>query len=159
MINLSVLLIIDTQLSWKNQKKDKAKGATNQQAPVLEKEIKDCEKKKNDLTNRRVTRGGRGGGLPCPFLKIGKSALIFGKNILIVINYVLGPFFLVLYMIAYQSALISRKLPCSKNVVVMRLTHLVELLNGDFVKYSLTAADENDPKKIKEMLVKGRDLK
>ena len=41
----------------------------------------------------------------------------------------------------------------------MRLTHLVELLNGDFVKYSLTAADENDPKKIKEMLVKGRDLK
>ena len=33
------------------------------------------------------------------------------------------------------------------------------MLNGDFVKYSLTAADENDPKKIKEMLVKGRDLK
>ena len=41
----------------------------------------------------------------------------------------------------------------------MRLTHLVELLNGDFVKYSLTAADENDPKKTKEMLVKGRDFK
>ena len=75
------------------------------------------------------------------------------------VNYVLGPFFLVLCMIAYQSALMSRKLPCSKNVVVVRLTHLFELLNGDFVKYSLTEADENDPKKIKEMLVKGRDLK
>ena len=43
--------------------------------------------------------------------------------------------------------------------MVVRLTHLFELLNGDFVKYSLTEADENDPKKIKEMLVKGRDLK
>ena len=80
MINLSVLLIIDTQLSWKNQKKDKAKGATNQQAPVLEKEIKDCEKKKNDLTNRRVTRGGRGEGLPCPFLKIGKKCPNFWEK-------------------------------------------------------------------------------
>ena len=43
--------------------------------------------------------------------------------------------------------------------MVVRLTHLFELLNGDFVKYSLTEADENDPKKIKEMLVKDRDLK
>ena len=43
--------------------------------------------------------------------------------------------------------------------MVVCLTHLFELLNGDFVKYSLTEADENDPKKIKEMLVKGRDLK
>ena len=32
-----------------------------------------------------------------------------------------GPFFLVLYMIAYQSALISRKLPCPKNFLVTRL--------------------------------------
>ena len=39
------------------------------------------------------------------------------------------------------------------------MTQLVELLNGDFVKYSLTAADENDPKKMKEMLVKGCGLK
>ena len=27
------------------------------------------------------------------------------------------------------------------------------------MKYSLTAVDENDPKKMKEMLVKGRGLK
>ena len=33
-----------------DQKKEKAKGAADQQALVLEKEIKDCEKKKNDLT-------------------------------------------------------------------------------------------------------------
>ena len=39
------------------------------------------------------------------------------------------------------------------------LTQVVESLNGDFGKYSLTAADENDPKKMKEMLVKGRGLK
>ena len=29
------------------------------------------------------------------------------------------------------------------------LTQLVESFNGDFVKYSLTAADENNPKKMK----------
>ena len=34
----------------KDQKKEKAKGAADQQALVLEKEIKNCEKKKNDLT-------------------------------------------------------------------------------------------------------------
>ena len=61
----------------KDQKKEKAKGAADQQALVLEKEIKDYEKKKNDLAQ------------------------------------------------------------------------LVESLNGDFVKYSLTAANENDPKKMK----------
>ena len=61
----------------KDQKKQKAKGAADQQALVLEKEIKDYEKKKNDLAQ------------------------------------------------------------------------LVESLNGDFVKYSLTAANENDPKKMK----------
>ena len=33
---------------------------------------------------RCVTRGGEGGGLPCPFLKIKKSALILEKNALIV---------------------------------------------------------------------------
>ena len=61
----------------KDQKKEKAKGAADQQALVLEKEIKDYEKKKNDLAQ------------------------------------------------------------------------LVESLNGDFVKYSLTAANENEPKKMK----------
>ena len=39
-----------------------------------------------------------------------------------------------------------------------RLDTLVESLNRDFVKYSFTAADENDPKKMKEMLVKGHGL-
>ena len=84
----SISLSHNTYTSFlKDQKKEKAKGAADQQALVLEKEIKDCEKKKNDLTQ------------------------------------------------------------------------LVESLNGDFVKYSLTATDENDPKKMKETLVKGRGLK
>ena len=61
----------------KDQKKEKVKGTAEQKALVLEKEIKDCEKKKNDLTQ------------------------------------------------------------------------LVESLNGNFVKYSLTTADENDPKKMR----------
>ena len=39
------------------------------------------------------------------------------------------------------------------------MAQLFELLNGDFVKYSLTAADENDPKNMKEMLVRGHGLK
>ena len=71
----------------KDQRKEKAKGTADQQALVLGKEIKNCEKKKNNLTL------------------------------------------------------------------------LVESFNGDCVKYSLTAADENDPKKMKEMLVKGCGLK
>ena len=71
----------------KDQRKEKAKGTADQQALVLGKEIKNCEKKKNNLTL------------------------------------------------------------------------LVDSFNGDCVKYSLTAADENDPKKMKEMLVKGRGLK
>ena len=72
-----------------------------------------------------------------------KSVLIFGKSALIVVIYVLnlsfkmqflrvswrknlrffsaGSFFLVLYIIAYQSALISRKLSCLKNCLVTRL--------------------------------------
>ena len=76
-----------------------------------------------------------------------KSALIFGGNALIVVIYVLnfafkmqflgvskrknrrfypeGPFFLVFYMIAYQSALISRKLRCPKNFLVNAPTTLV----------------------------------
>ena len=74
----SISLSHNTYTSFlKDQKKEKAKGAADQQALVLEKEIKDCEKKKNDLTQ------------------------------------------------------------------------LVESLNGDFVKYSLTAADKNNPKKMK----------
>ena len=74
----SISLSHNTYTSFlKDQKKEKAKGAADQQALVLEKEIKDCEKKKNNLTQ------------------------------------------------------------------------LVESLNGDFVKYSLTAANENEPKKMK----------
>ena len=33
-------------------------------------------------TVRRVTRGGEGGGLPCPFSKFKESALILEKNAL-----------------------------------------------------------------------------
>ena len=89
--------------------------------------------------SRHVTRDGRrGGGLLYPFSKIEKSALILGKHALIVIIcglnfsfkiqylrvcrrnirgvFLAGPFFLVLYVIVDQSALIPRKLPCSKKI-------------------------------------------
>ena len=89
---------------------------------------------------------GKGGGLPCPFLKIEKKCPNFGKNAQIVVIYGLnlsfkmqflrvsrrknrrffpaGPFFLVLYMSVYQSALIPRKLPCPKKILVKRLINL-----------------------------------
>ena len=87
--------------------------------------------------------GGKGEGLPCPFSKIGKSNLIFGKDALILVIYGLHfsfkmqflrvsrrkkqrfflakLFFLVFYTIVYQNDLIPRKLPCSKRLLVMRL--------------------------------------
>ena len=87
--------------------------------------------------------GGMGGGLPCPFSKIGKKCLNFGKNALIKvicwlffsfkmqflrvsrrknrIFFPAGPFFLVLCMIFYESALIPRKLPCPEKFPVTRL--------------------------------------
>ena len=100
--------------------------------------------------HRHVTRGGegrgRGQGLPCPFLKIEKSALILGKNSQTVVicglhfsfttkflrvfkrksqRFILaGPFFLTLYMIIYQSALIPKKLPFPKKFLVTCLKHL-----------------------------------
>ena len=78
-----------------------------------------------------------GAGFPYPFSKIEKSALILGKNFLIVVIYGLNfsfkmqflrvsrrknrrffpawPFFFVLYMIDYQRALIPRKSSALKN--------------------------------------------
>ena len=92
---------------------------------------------------RRVTRGGRGRGLPCPFLKIEKNVLILEKNAQTVVicglhfsftmkflrvfkrksqRFILaGSFFLTLYMIIYQSALIPKKLPFPKKFLVTRL--------------------------------------
>ena len=99
--------------------------------------------------NKRVTRGGE--VPPALFRKLKKSALIFGENTLIVVIYVLsfsfkmqflrvsrrknrrffpvGPFFLVLYMITYQSALISRKLPCPKNFLITGLPIVMHLMH------------------------------
>ena len=37
-----------------------------------------------------------------------------------------GPFLLVLYMTVYQSALILRKLPCPKNVLITRMVSIVK---------------------------------
>ena len=80
------------------------------------------------IPTRRVTRGGRGE----------RSSLPFSKNMLNLLNFSFKmqflrvprrknrrffhaeSFFLVLYMTAYQSALISRKLPCLKNFLVTR---------------------------------------
>ena len=95
------------------------------------------------LIFRRVTREGRGKVCPALFQELEESTLILGKNALIVVIYGLnflfkmqflrvsrrknrrffpaGPFFLVLYMIVYQSALIPRKLPCPKKSLVTRL--------------------------------------
>ena len=88
---------------------------------------------------RRVTRGGRMGGLPCPFPKIKKSALNLEKNALTLVIcglnfsfkmqflrvsrrknrrfFPVEHFFFVLYMIIYQRALIPSKLPCPKKLV------------------------------------------
>ena len=100
------------------------------------------------LRPRPVNRGGRGeGGVsPTLFQKLGKNALILGKNALIALLYGLnflfkmqflrvsrkkpGNFpagqnlFLVLYMIVYQSALIPRKFPCPKKFPVTHLRPL-----------------------------------
>ena len=81
---------------------------------------------------------------PALFQKLEKRALILGENALIVVIFGLNysfkmqflrvsrrrnqiffpaaPFFLVLYMIVYQSALIPKKHPCPKNFLVMRLS-------------------------------------
>ena len=81
---------------------------------------------------------------PALFQKLEKSALILRKNALIVIIFGLNysfkmqflrvsrrrnhiffpaaPFFLVLYMIVYQSALIPKKHPCPKKFLVTRLS-------------------------------------
>ena len=58
---------------------------------------------------RRVTRGGVGEGPPQSFFKR-KDWKIFPKE----------PFFIVLYMIVYKSALIPRKIPCPKKFLVTR---------------------------------------
>ena len=94
------------------------------------------------------------GGLPCSFLKIGKKCPNFRGKCPVVVIYVLnfsfkmqflrvsrrknrtlspaGPLFLVLYMIAYQSALISRKLSCPKNFLVTRLIECMKILKVAF---------------------------
>ena len=85
----------------------------------------------------------RGEGLPCPFSRNGKKCPNFGKNAQIVVicgldfwfkmqflrvsgeknleMFPAGPFFHVLYMIIYQSALIPRKLSCPEKFLVTRL--------------------------------------
>ena len=93
-----------------------------------------------------MVRGGgvEGGGSPALFQKLDKSPLIFRKKIpdsghLWVTFLILKcnfkefprdktgqffhawPFFLVLQMIVYRSALITRKLPCPKKLLVTRL--------------------------------------
>ena len=93
------------------------------------------------LNDRCVTRGGKGGGLPCPFSEIGKKCpkfwakmpwlwpsmgcsfkMQFWKSFQEKTEIFPGQkFFLVLYMIVYQSAQIPRKLPCPKKFLVTRL--------------------------------------
>ena len=90
---------------------------------------------------RRVTRGGGGWGggrPPLPFFKIQRKALILEKNTLTRFIYVsrknypkffpAGPFFLVLQLNAYRSALILRNFPCPEKFLVTRLEY--ELFSG-----------------------------
>ena len=91
----------------------------------------------------RVTRGGRGEVSPVHFWKLEKSAQIWRKITLIVVIYGYNfsfkmkflrvskgkhvdffpawPFFLVLLVNVYQSAITRRKLPCPKKFLVTRL--------------------------------------
>ena len=96
---------------------------------------------------RCVTRRGRGRS-PLPLFKNWKKgALILRTNALIVVIYGLefsfkmqflrvfrrknrtDPFFLVLYMIAYQGALTPQNLPCPKKFLVARLGWLLLLIS------------------------------
>ena len=97
--------------------------------------------KESFFRNRRVTREGEGGGLPCLFLKIGKKCPNLEKKcpdcghlyVKFVIQnevfksfqalkrgnfYLAGLFFLVLQVNVYRSAQIPRKLPCPKKILV-----------------------------------------
>ena len=81
---------------------------------------------------RRVTREGEGVRSPLPFFK-NWIVVIYVLNFSFKMQFLrvsrrknrrffpAGPFFLALYMITYQSAPISRKLPCPKNFRVTRL--------------------------------------
>ena len=95
---------------------------------------------------------------PTLFQKLENSALILGENALIVVIcglnfsfnmqslrvswrksrrfFPAGPFFLMLYMIVYESVLIARKLPCPKKILVMRLSRVVLIpqMNHLFMK-------------------------
>ena len=97
-----------------------------------------------DFIKKEQARNQRGeeGGLPCPFSKNRKKYRILEKHALIAVIYRLNfsftmqflrvfrrksrrfipaeLFFLVLYIISYQSALILKKLPCPKKFRVMR---------------------------------------
>ena len=91
-----------------------------------------------------------GGGLPCPCSKVGKNALIV---VIYELNFSFKmqfsrvsrrkkqkffpkePFFLVLYMIAHQSALTPRKLLYPKAFLVTRLRCLLLLISFASVIY------------------------
>ena len=86
------------------------------------------------IQNNQIFYGGWGGGGPVMFVVtclFHKS--IYGLNLSFKMQFLrvsrrknrrfftAGPFFLVLYMSVYQSALIPRKLPCPKKFLVKRL--------------------------------------
>ena len=95
---------------------------------------------------RSVTRGRRGSGLSCTFLKIGRNAMILRKSVLILVIFRLNfsikmgklkflsfsrgkssKYFLFdltfwsFWWNVYQSAIIQRKLPCPNKFLFMRL--------------------------------------
>ena len=95
---------------------------------------------------KSVTRGRRGRGLSCTFLKIGRSALILRKSVLILVIFGLNfsikmrklkflsfsrgksseyflfdLTFLSFWWNVCQSAIIQRKLPCPDKFLIMRL--------------------------------------
>ena len=106
------------------------------------------------LQVRHGTRG-KGGGLPCPFLKIKKSALILEKicpdcvypcvkfaiqNVILRVskrknskNFPCRAFFLDFLIKCLSSALISRNLPCPEKFLVPHLQVKLSLANYHFL--------------------------
>ena len=69
----------------------------------------------------KAGKGGMGGGLPCPFLKIEKTCPDFGKKVLRVSRGKSSKILPCGGSKVYQSTLTPKNLPCPKKLLVARL--------------------------------------